>query len=66
MPAQLSATKGPLDLGLAAWMRLGKEFFAGAAFAGDKDGRRIGLGNFGCQMFQQFHLRRPADDLIEC
>jgi hypothetical protein len=45
---------------------LGKEFFAGAAFACDEDGRCIGLGDFGCQMFQQFHLGRPADDLIEC
>ena len=45
---------------------MGKEFFACAAFAGDKDGRCIGLGDFCCQMFQQFHLRRPADDLIEC
>ena len=45
---------------------LGKEFLAGAAFAGDEDGRRIGLSDFGCQMFQQFHLRRSADDVIEC
>ena len=66
MPAQLSATKGPLDRRAGGMDALGKEFFAGAAFAGDEDGRRIGLGDFGCQMFQQFHLRRSTDDLIEC
>jgi len=32
--------------------RMGKEFLAGAAIAGDEDGRRISLGDFGCQMFQ--------------
>jgi hypothetical protein len=45
---------------------MGEEFFAGAAFAGDEDGRRIGMSDFCCKMFQQFHLRRSADDLIEC
>ena len=58
--------EGAFGSGACCMDALGHEFFAGAAFAGDKDGRRIGLGDFGCQMFQEFHLRRSADELVEC
>src|SRR4029078_10433902 len=43
--------EGSLGPGARRMDSMGKEFFAGSTFASDED-RCIGLGNFGCQMFQ--------------
>ena len=43
--------EGAFEPGAGSMDPLGKEFFAGTAFTGDKNGRCISLRDFGCQMF---------------